>query len=63
MRPVIDHDECIGDGICEDICPQVFKLEDDGLAYVIKEEPGPELRPQIEEAILACPTTCISLEE
>ncbi|MFO7942324.1 MAG: ferredoxin [Bacillota bacterium] len=63
IKPVIDQDMCIGDGICETICPEVFELRDDGLAYVIDEDPSEDLRPSIEEAIEACPTQCISLEE
>ena len=30
----IDQDLCTGDGICEEIAPDVFVLLDDGLAYV-----------------------------
>jgi len=29
-----DQDLCTGDGLCEEICPEVFTLLDDGLAYV-----------------------------
>ncbi|MDZ7642464.1 MAG: ferredoxin [Desulfurivibrio sp.] len=55
----IDEDECIGCGSCEDICPEVFKLDNDSeKAKVIKPEGGPaEL---IEEAINTCPVACIS---
>ncbi len=38
-------------------------MRDDGLAYVINEEPSEDLRASIEEAIEACPTECIALEE
>jgi len=34
MRVWIDQDLCTGDGICEEIAPDVFTLLDDGLAYV-----------------------------
>jgi len=30
----VDQDLCTGDGLCEEICPDVFTLLDDGLAYV-----------------------------
>ena len=30
----IDQDLCTGDGLCEEIAPEVFTLLDDGLAYV-----------------------------
>lgn len=34
MRVWIDQDLCTGDGLCAEICPDVFTLLDDGLAYV-----------------------------
>ena len=63
MKPKIIADECIGDGICEEISPEVFELRDDGLAYVIDEAPGAELQDKIEEAIEECPTSAIVLED
>lgn len=30
----IDQDLCTGDGLCVEICPDVFFMHDDGLAYV-----------------------------
>ncbi len=63
MKPKIIADECIGDGICEEICPEVFELRDDGLAYVINEDPDPSLRDKIDEAIEECPTSAIIMEE
>ena len=34
MKVWIDQDLCTGDGLCEEIAPDVFVLMDDGLAYV-----------------------------
>ena len=34
MKVWIDQDLCTGDGLCEEICPSVFKIHSDGLAYV-----------------------------
>lgn len=57
----ISEDECIGCGSCEAICPEVFNLDaKQGKATVIKPEGGPE--DMIEEAIEACPVSCISWE-
>ena len=33
----IDQDLCTGDGICSEICPDVFQARDDGL-WIVKEE-------------------------
>jgi len=34
MEVWIDQDLCTGDGICAEICPDIFEMHDDGLAYV-----------------------------
>ena len=34
LRVWIDQDLCTGDGICAEICPSLFEMDDDGLAYV-----------------------------
>ena len=43
MKAIVDHDLCIGCGLCEETCPEVFRLRDDGLAYAIMDPVGPEL--------------------
>ena len=34
MHVWIDQDLCTGDGLCEEIAPEVFFAQDDGLYYV-----------------------------
>ena len=34
MKVWIDQDLCTGDGLCAEICPSIFEMHDDGLAYV-----------------------------
>jgi len=61
-RVYIDEEECIGCGTCEEICEEVFKLnEETDTAEVIKPEGGPE--DLIQEAIDSCPVECIHWEE
>lgn len=38
----IDQDLCTGDGLCTEICPPLFGMHDDGLAYV-KEADWPDI--------------------
>lgn len=42
MKVWIDQDLCTGDGICVEICPPLFDMHEDGLAYV-KEADWPTL--------------------
>jgi ferredoxin len=73
MKVWIDQDLCTGDGLCEDICPAVFTLLDDGLAYVkqgdtVLNEPGgsaqmatvaSDIEDAVTEAAQECAGECI----
>ncbi len=59
--PYIEEDECTGCGTCEEICPDVFKLNDDGVAEVI--DPFGAPKELIQEAIDNCPVDCISWKD
>ena len=76
MKVWIDQDLCTGDGLCEEICPAVFTLLDDGLAYVkeaerVLSDPGGAtgtaavptvLEDAVREAAEECPGECIFIE-
>jgi len=57
------REECLGDGICADECPEVFSMDDDGLAMVINEEPGEDLREAVQNACDECPAEIIQIED
>jgi len=63
MKPTVDTDLCIGCGNCEELCPEVFRLDDDGMSRVIAEHPGPELYECTRDAQDSCPVDAISIEE
>ena len=54
MKVWIDQDLCTGDGLCEEICPSVFTLLDDGLAYV-KHEGAVQNSPGGAEGVASVP--------
>jgi ferredoxin len=76
MKVWIDQDLCTGDGLCEEIAPDVFTLLDDGLAYVkegdkVFSNPGgaeglaniPEGQlDAVVESAEECPGECIFIE-
>jgi ferredoxin len=62
MKVIIDEDECIACGTCFELCPEVFRMnEEREKAEVIPPEGGPQ--ECIEEAIDSCPVSCIHWEE
>ena len=62
MKAVVDADLCVGCAECEEICPEVFQLEED-LAKVILDPVPPEYEKTCREAADACPVEAINLEE
>lgn len=62
MRVVVDFDACESNAICESLAPEVFEVRDDGFLYVLKENPGEDLRTSVEEAVRSCPKQAISIE-
>jgi ferredoxin len=75
MRVWIDQSLCVGNGICEELCPDVFRLVDGGIAYV---RDGDQLLPAGRDGVLdvpagyeasaieaaeECPAECIFIEE
>lgn len=57
------RDECLGDGICNDECPEVFAMDDDGLAMVSNAEPDESLRDAVQSAADECPAEIIIVED
>lgn len=58
---VLVQEECIGCETCVELCPQVFAFDQEAVkAYVLEGVSGEE--PCVEEAVDACPVSCISVE-
>ncbi len=62
MIACVDSEFCGGCGPCVDICPDVFELNEDGLAVVNFDEAPEELHEACWEAADCCPTEAISME-
>lgn len=64
MRTRVDDDLCGGHGVCTQICPDVFQLDDDeGFARVVVAEVPAALEAAVREAAVRCPNRAIGLEE
>lgn len=63
MNLKVNKDLCIGCGACQAICPEVFEIEDDGLATVIVDKIKEEVKDDALDAKEGCPTSAIEDEE
>jgi len=59
--PYVEQEECTGCAICEERCPEVFRLDEDGLSEVY--DPARASEEEIQEVIDNCPVECIYCEE
>lgn len=59
MELKVNKDLCIGCGACQAVAPEVFEIEDDGLATVIVDEIPEEIKEDAIDAKEGCPTSAI----
>ena len=62
MKAAIDRDGCIGCGVCEDTCPEVFRMADDGLAEVYVDSVPTDAEETALNAQDECPVSVITVE-
>jgi ferredoxin len=63
MKAHVNKDSCIGCGLCEGLCPNVFKMGDDGLAEAIQQEVADADVDDTREAESQCPVGAIEIED
>jgi len=57
-KVMIDAAACVGCGLCEQNCPDVFEVKDDGIAYVKAHESA---NCDLKEVADQCPVSCIKI--
>ena len=63
MKATVDENLCIGCGLCEDTCPDGFRIMDDGYSHVICEKIGEDSYDCVRESEEICPVDAISFSE
>jgi ferredoxin len=63
MKVTINRDACIGCGVCVNICPAVFELDDENIA-VVKADPVPkDEEAAARDAAQSCAVEAIEIQE
>ena len=57
----VDQDTCIGCGVCTQVCPHVFELQDNGKSKAVN--PTEDKEDCIQTSIDSCPVDAISWKE
>jgi ferredoxin len=63
MRVVVDRDVCEANGVCEQIAPDVFQLDDDDELHILVNEVPAELEEKVRSSVDRCPKLALSIEE
>ncbi len=62
MKAVVNRDTCIGCGLCESLCPDVFNMDTQNIATVAFEVIPAASEACTKEAMEGCPVAAISVE-
>jgi ferredoxin len=62
MKAFIDRDGCISCGLCPETCPEVFRMDDEGIAEVYVDEVPSPVEGTAKEAEEGCPVSVITTE-
>ena len=62
LRVIVDRGRCCGYGLCAQVCPQVYKLDADGLVFLDSDRVPAGLEEEAREGAAACPAEAIAIE-
>jgi len=63
MIAEIDREGCISCGLCADVCPEVFRIADDGKAEAYVDEVPKDSESEAVEAQEGCPVSVITVRD
>lgn len=63
MEIKVDYDVCEANAVCEDICPEVFHVNEKDQLIVLQPNPPAELHDKVRQAVDRCPKAAITAIE
>lgn len=63
MRAIVDAETCIGCALCTQVCPEVFKMNDDKAVAYLDPVPQELVDKCAQAANDQCPVSAITVEE
>jgi ferredoxin len=63
MRVEVKQSRCLGAGQCEQVAPEVFLQDENGLSRVVITEPEPALWPRVRQVVGLCPVQAVTVVE
>ena len=60
MKVSVDISTCVGCGLCEQSCPEVFQVQGDGIAHILGH--NCLASHNLKEIADSCPVNCIKVE-
>lgn len=62
MKVIVDFDRCEANGLCEEVCPDVFRLDDNDELHINEANVRPD-DDDLRDAARICPRGAITLQE
>ena len=63
MKIVVDRDLCESNGLCVEVCPQVFRIDAQDRLVLLIERPDERLLARVEQAVQVCPRQALRIDE
>ncbi|HEY3654199.1 MAG TPA: ferredoxin [Steroidobacteraceae bacterium] len=63
LRVIADRSACCGYGVCAELCPEIYKVDDIGIVTLLTDIVPEGLEVRAREAAAACPQSALRVVE